>query len=96
MYSGTRVCLYVDYFIYVFLKYFDENIVITILHNGWNDMAGETELDLTCNERIPTRIKNLIRTKKLTCLLTGETIKISDGKFRFALKKKSAMVLKML
>lgn len=93
LYAGTHVCLWVDDFIYVFLNYFDENVVITILQNSWNDMTSELEIDLSCHNNIPTRIKDLIADRQMNCMLTDEKVKLTKGKFSVILNKKSAMVL---
>jgi glycosidase len=91
--SGTFVCLYVDYFIFVYLNYFDENFAITCIHNGWDDMPGSLSISVENNPQIPRRVKDLIKNKVFTCKLTGKKIEMKNGVFSIGMEKKTSMVL---
>jgi len=91
---GNFVYLFVDYFIAVFLRYVEDNVVIIAVHNGWLDMPTSIEIEVDTILQIPARIRNLIRHKKMTCQITGETVNIENGELQLRLKAKSAVILK--
>ncbi len=59
--SGYFVCLYVDYFLMIFLRYVEDNIVIAGFHNGWLDMPSEVIIDIGHNPDLPRRIRESCR-----------------------------------
>ena len=91
---GNFIFLFADYFIAVFLRYVEENILIIAVHNGWMDMPAYIELEINSFNEIPARIRELLRNRRMTCQLTGETVNIENGEFRLRLKGKSALILK--
>lgn len=91
---GNFVCLYVDSFVMVFLRYIEENVVITVVHNGWLDMSDPLRINIMSNDLVPTRIKELLDYSVLTCQLTGEKISVNNGVFNIKMNRKSALILK--
>ena len=90
---GSYICLYVDYFLLVSLRYHEENVVITIIHNGWNKPDHSVTIDIISNSAIPERIKKLIVDRKLECQLTGKIIDVKNGCISAQMDGKSAMIL---
>ena len=91
---GNFVCLYVDSFVLVFLRYIEENVVITIIHNGWLPMSDPLRISIITNDQVPTRIKEILDYSVLTCQLTGEKVSVNNGVFKVKMERKSAMILK--
>jgi glycosidase len=93
LHAGSFVCLYVDNFIFAYLNYFNDNIVITILNNGYDPMPRPLQIGITQNSNLPERIKNNIANKTMTCQLTGAKYKIKDGSLEIQLPGKSSAIL---
>jgi len=91
--SGQYVCLYVDDYILVSLRYVDNEIVVTTFHNGWLDMPHAINIDLNVNYHIPLRIKDILMNKTLKSVLTTNTLQISNGILSVKFDKKSADIL---
>jgi glycosidase len=92
--SGNFVCLYVDTFVLVFLRYIEENIVITVIHNGWLDMSDPLRISIMSNNQVPSRIKELLDYSVLTCQLTNEKVSVNNGVFKVKMPRKSSLILK--
>jgi len=92
--SGDLVCLYVDHFIFSYMRYVENNILIVVLHNGWMDMPEAVTINIDANNGIPERIKSQIRNKKINCQLTGKEIEIKSGAFSIQLSGKTGVILK--
>ena len=90
---GSFICLYVDYFLLVYLRHHDENVIITIIHNGWNKPDHPVTIEIRSNSAIPERIKDLVSDRIMVCLLTGEIIEVKNGSFSVQMDGKSAMIL---
>ena len=91
-YSGSFVCLYVDYFLLVCLSYSFGSVAITAFHNGTLPMGDYVHIDIEHNNKIPARIKEKLRNSVLTCRLTGENVPVTDGLFKIRMGRKSAFV----
>jgi len=91
--SGYFVCLYVDYFLLVFLRYIDDNIIIAGFHNGWLDMPSEVIVDIGNNPYLPQRIKEKLADATLVSLLDNENYPIREGTLSIRLGGKSGMIL---
>lgn len=92
--SGSFICLFVDFFMLIHLRHQQDNVVITIIHNGWQKADNPITISILDNPNIPTRIKDLIANKTMTCQLSGKKFKIKDGKFQVWPEPKSANILK--
>ncbi len=93
LYSGTFVCLYVDYFLMSYLSYSFDSVAITVIHNGALPMSEYVNIEIARNGKIPTRIKDKLRNATLFCQLTGEKVQVTDGSFRIKMNRKSSLVL---
>jgi glycosidase len=91
--SGYFVCLYVDYFLLVFLRYIGDNIVIAGFHNGWMDMPAEIVVDIGNNANLPKRIRDMLATATLVSLLDNEDYPVREGKLNIRLGRKSGVIL---
>jgi len=91
---GNFICLYVDSFVLVFLRYIEDNVIISVIHNGWLDMSDPLRISIMSNNQVPSRIKDLLDYSVLTCQLTGEKISVNNGVFQIKMQRKSALILK--
>jgi alpha-amylase len=92
-YSGSFLCLYVDYFLVAYLSYSFDSVAITVIHNGTLPMGDSVKIEIERNVKIPTCIKDKFRNSVLTCQLTGEKVQVTDGSFKIKMDRKSALVL---
>jgi hypothetical protein len=91
--SGYFVCLYVDYFLLIFLRYVDDNIIIACFHNGWLDMPSEVSVDIGNNLNLPLRIREKLSGATLVSLLDHQSFPVRDGKLNIRLGKKCGLIL---
>jgi glycosidase len=91
--SGYFVCLYVDYFLLIFLRYVDDNIIIACFHNGWLDMPSEISVDIGNNLNLPQRIREKLSDATLVSLLDNQSFPIREGKLNIRLGKKCGVIL---
>ncbi|OPY15652.1 MAG: Beta/alpha-amylase precursor [Syntrophus sp. PtaU1.Bin005] len=91
--AGHFVCLYVDYFLLVFLRYIGENIIIAGFHNGWLDMPSDIAVDIGNNPNLPRRIKEKLADAHLVSLLGGPSYSIREGRLSLLLGGKSGVIL---
>ena len=92
--SGSFVCLFVDHFMLVYLRHQQDNVIITVIHNGWKKADNPITIEFSNNPNVPTRVKDLLTNKTLVCQLSGEKFKIKDGSFQVWPDWKSAYILK--
>jgi len=94
--SGYFVCLYVDYFLLVFLRYIGDNIIISGFHNGWLDMSSEISIDMGNNPGLPQRIREKLLDATLVSLLDNQLYPIREGRLSIRLGRKSGIILKKI
>ncbi|MEZ5359015.1 MAG: alpha-amylase family glycosyl hydrolase [Candidatus Zixiibacteriota bacterium] len=92
--TGYLLTLYVDTFVYVYLREFQGNIVIVAINNGHEAMPFPLPVKVTENGNIPSRIKSLLADgTRLESKLPGSLdITMQGGKFEIQLGRKSAGV----
>jgi alpha-amylase len=90
---GYFVCLYVDYFLLVFLRYVDDNIIIAGFHNGWLDMPSEVSIDIGNNPYLPQRIRQKLSDAEMISLLDNQFYPVRGGILNIRLAKKSGVIL---
>ncbi|OPY15440.1 MAG: Beta/alpha-amylase precursor [Syntrophus sp. PtaB.Bin001] len=90
---GYFVCLYVDYFLLVFLRYVDDNVIIAGFHNGWLDMPSEVRIDVCNNPYLPQRIRDKLSEADMVSLFDNRLYPIRGGMLDIRLAKKSATIL---
>lgn len=91
---GNFITLYVDDFVLAYLRYHENSAVIVIIHNGWLEMPNFVRISINTNPNIPTRIKQMLNNRILTCQLNDSKILVNNGVFEAKLSRKSAMILK--
>lgn len=91
---GTFISLYVDFFIFVFLRYHLDNVIIVMFQNGWAPMPAALSINLQENSQLPDRIKKQLQFATLTCGLTGSTINIDNGLLTVKLQGKISHIFK--
>jgi len=90
--SGMFICLYVDTFVLVYLRYVLEDAVIVVIHNGWQDMSDEIEVNIIKNSHIPSRLKENLKNKTMNSYLDKDKCEIKEGTFSIKLERKSAKI----
>jgi alpha-amylase len=89
---GNMITLFVDDFILAYLRYFDKNAVITVIHNGNLPMPSTLSIPLCGNAFIPERIQKLLKTCELACIITGKRTHLENGVLNVQLEAKSANI----
>lgn len=91
---GYLLTLYVDRFIYVYLREFRGNLVLVALNNGRGPMQWPLPIELVGNGNIPSRIKAMLTEGfVLTALIGSESnLQVNGGKVEIQLKGKTAAV----
>jgi glycosidase len=90
--SGYTVCLYVDNYILVFLRYIDNEVTINAFHNGWWDMPEEIKINTNLNGNIPVRIRKLIENIKFKCGVSDKELQLENGEFTLKMKAKDGHI----
>ena len=91
---GYLITLYVDKFIYAYLRAFRENMVIVVINNGKDSMTDPLTIHIEANTNIPTRIKNMLQggTKLESQFSSSPDLEILSGDFQVQLPRKTAGV----
>lgn len=92
LWSGSYASLYVDDFLFVFIRYIADNVSIVAIHNGWLDMPYPVTVPFGNNPYLPKRIKEILNNRQLKCQLTNQTIDIKDGAFQLVMPYKQAFL----
>lgn len=94
---GDMITLYVDSFVYAYLREFQSNIIIVVINNGHLPMNVPLLISVSSNSAVASRVKNAINNKKLIDLLENEPpISITNGNFSVQLAGKTAKVYKVV
>jgi alpha-amylase len=96
---GSLSTLYVDGFIYAFLREYRGEAVIVVINNGNQPMKVPLLISLESNASIPPRVRNLLLNGPLKDLLDdaeGPGPEIENGSFTVQLDGKSARIYKVL
>jgi len=91
---GYLITLYVDTFIYAYLRAFKENVVIVVINNGREPMSNPLTIHIGANANIPTRIKQILKdgTSLKSQFAHLEDIITSSEDFQIKLPRKTAGV----
>jgi glycosidase len=57
---GYLLTLYVDHFLYAYLREFRDNVVLVVINNGRDPMPYPASIGIAANSNIPPRIKTLL------------------------------------
>ncbi len=94
LYCGNFVCIYVDTFVMVYLRYFKENIILVAINNGNIEMPKPLEICVNNNSSLPTRINEKTTNGNFTCLISNKKIRANNGIISVQLKGKGCIILK--
>ncbi len=89
---GTLYTLYVDQFLYAYLREYRGNLVLVVLNNGQQAMPQPVALQIAANSNMPPRVKQLLADgQKLTSYFAGtEDLLLADGQAEVKLPGKTA------
>jgi glycosidase len=90
--SGMFICLYVDQWAMVYLRYVEYNVVLVAINNGWQHTNGPLYVELEKNPFLPQRIKDLMTQKNMKPCISNHPLQIENGKFKLILPAKTAEV----
>ena len=95
---GSLTTLYVDSFIYAYLREFRDNIIIVVLNNGREPMFLPLLISMDTHSAIPPRVKDMIRDRLMADLLdpSAPSTTIENGSFNVRLDGKSAKIYKVV
>jgi hypothetical protein len=76
-----------DYFLLVFLRYVDDNVIFAGFHNGWLDMPSEVRIDIGNNPYLPHASVIIVRCDMIS-LLDNQLYLVRGGMLDIRLGKK--------
>jgi len=94
---GYLFTLYVDTFIYAYLREFQGNILIITINNGLKEMNYPLSIPIEINTNIPLRIKEELRERKIleNLLNPDDRIEYENGRVEVKLNRKEARVYRL-
>lgn len=91
--SGSLLTLYVDHFVYVYLREFRGDVVFVAMNNGLDPMPSPLTIDIGANSNVPPRVKALIADRSLRSRSAGiPDLAVSQGRAALRLPGKTAAV----
>lgn len=94
LWCGSYVSLYVDYFVFVFIRFFNETFTITAINNGWEAMPESIHINLRqYGRQIPASLIQSMDNCTLQCLISNKTIPIQDYNLYIKLEGKEGAIL---
>lgn len=91
---GYLFTLYVDHFVYAYLREYRGDVVIVAINNGRGDMPHPLRLHIEANTNLPRRIKERLRGQSLlNALDESETMTLSSADVDVQLKGKEVKLL---
>jgi alpha-amylase len=89
---GYLLTLYVDDFLYAYLREFRGNVVIAVINNGRKPMPFPASIEIAANDNVPPRIKHLLAdgTVLRSQLDDAGDVTINSGKLEVQLPGKAA------
>lgn len=92
---GNLTTLYVDDFVYVYMRDFGDDIIIVAINNGYLPMPTPLLVAIDINPAIPQRIKSRLRGKVMVDLLQPDkpATRVVDGIVPVEVQGKTALVL---
>ncbi len=91
---GSLITLYVDDFLYIYLREFQGEFAIVAINNGWLPMTEPVRVAIAGNSAIPPRTKRLVETNALVDYLKadGPLTHVQNGDLWIKVEGKSAAV----
>jgi alpha-amylase len=94
---GYLFTLYVDHFIYAYMRSFRDNTLIAVINNGLAPMPVPLSIEIDRNPNIPSRIRSSLAAGSLRNLLRPEqVVHCRDGRIEVLLEGKEAAIFKHL
>jgi hypothetical protein len=95
---GYLITLYVDTFIYAYMRAFRNNVVIVVINNGREAMSNPLTIHINANANIPTRIKHMLTDGTIleSQYSSMKDMKIISGDFQLQLPRKIAGVYRYI
>ncbi|HEY8735312.1 MAG TPA: alpha-amylase family glycosyl hydrolase [Puia sp.] len=96
---GVTITLWVDNFVYSFLRYFRDEIVIVVFNNGYLPMQFPLEITIKKSafkdgQTLPDRIVDLLSITPLTNVFNiAETVQVANEKFSISVDGKSFKIM---
>jgi alpha-amylase len=93
---GYQFTLYVNHFIFVYMREYRGNVIIVAINNGRERMHVPLTIKIDKNSNIPSRIKENCNGKSLTNLLDGtDSIQFNNGNIDVQLDGKEVKIYKL-
>ena len=93
---GYLLTLYVDHYIYAYMREYRGEVIIVVLNNGRGDMLLPLTINISKNSNIPFRIKDLCKGKQVVNLLnTNDKYPPVNSDLTIQLKGKECKILKL-
>ena len=94
---GTLYTLYVDHFLYAYLREYRGNLVLVGINNGADEMALPVALQIAANAKLPPRVKQLLADgTRLKSLFDGiAELQMVDGQAQLQLAGKTAGIYRL-
>jgi alpha-amylase len=90
---GSLLTLYVDHFLYAYLREFRGDVVIVALNNGLEPMPVPLEIHVGANSNVPPRVKQLLEGRTLASQTAGlPDLVVGNGRVAVQLPGKTAGV----
>lgn len=89
---GNFISLYADDYIMAFARYYDQQVIVTVIHNGTLPMPETLAIPVFMNPGLPQRIKDLLSLRPMHCALGGQRMDLRDGAIHVKLESKSAFI----
>jgi alpha-amylase len=96
---GVAITLWVDNFVYAFLRYFQNEVMVVVFNNGYQDMPFPLQIPIAKSipkdaQSLPDRIIDLLtNTPMQNVLNAAETIQVQNGKLNVSLRGKTFKIL---
>ena len=94
---GYLFTLYVDHYIYAFMREYRGELILVVMNNGRGDMLFPLRIRLQQNNNLPSRIKQLCRggQQLVNLLHPTQTLSFSNGDLDVQLEGKEVQVWKL-
>jgi glycosidase len=89
---GYLLTMYVDHFLYAYLREFRGNVVLVVINNGHDPMPFPVSIEIAANSNIPPRIKGLLAEGQALTSYFSELadVEVRSGRVQVQLPGKTA------
>ncbi|MEW5767302.1 MAG: alpha-amylase family glycosyl hydrolase [bacterium] len=94
---GYLFTLYVDTFIYAYIREFRGNTIIVAINNGLKEMVYSCSIPIEVNTNIPPRLKEALKKRRVldNLLDPNDSIEYENGRIQVKLGRKEARIYKL-